>query len=397
MRRTDIAIVGGGLAGSIAAAMLGRAGRDAVLIDPHPVYPPDFRCEKLDGVQMGLLEKTGLAEPVRRVATHDRTVWTARFGRLVEERSSDQQGILYDTLVNTMRAEIPASVPLLTAKATGITTGPERQHLVLSDGTEVFARLVVLANGLNTGLRKTLGMERIELSPCHSISIGFDVVPVGRPGFEFRAMTYYGERIADRAAYITLFPVGTTMRANLFVYRDLGDPWLKQIREAPRAALERLMPRLGRLMGAYEIAGPVKLRPVDLYVTEGVRQPGVVLVGDAYATSCPAAGTGIRKVLTDVERLCNVHLPRWLASTGMDQAKIAAFYDDPAKQACDLQSADRARDVRDLAINPSLWWHGQRWARFLVRSGAGSVQAARAWSADIRGKSAADSGIGTAA
>ena len=46
MRYTDIAIVGGGLAGSIAAAMLGRAGISAVLIDPHPVYPPDFRVEK---------------------------------------------------------------------------------------------------------------------------------------------------------------------------------------------------------------------------------------------------------------------------------------------------------------------------------------------------------------
>ena len=52
MRHTDIAIVGGGLAGSTAAAMLGRAGIDAVLIDPHTVYPPDFRCEKLDASQV---------------------------------------------------------------------------------------------------------------------------------------------------------------------------------------------------------------------------------------------------------------------------------------------------------------------------------------------------------
>jgi 2-polyprenyl-6-methoxyphenol hydroxylase-like FAD-dependent oxidoreductase len=51
-RQTDIAIVGGGLAGSLAAAMLGRAGYHAILIDPHPIYPPDFRCEKLDDEQM---------------------------------------------------------------------------------------------------------------------------------------------------------------------------------------------------------------------------------------------------------------------------------------------------------------------------------------------------------
>ena len=35
MRYTDIAIVGGGLAGSIAAAMLGRAGIPTLLIDPQ--------------------------------------------------------------------------------------------------------------------------------------------------------------------------------------------------------------------------------------------------------------------------------------------------------------------------------------------------------------------------
>ena len=59
---TDVAIIGGGLAGSLAAAMLGRAGIDAVLIDPRPEYPPDFRCEKLDGDQVTLLKKTGLAD-----------------------------------------------------------------------------------------------------------------------------------------------------------------------------------------------------------------------------------------------------------------------------------------------------------------------------------------------
>jgi 2-polyprenyl-6-methoxyphenol hydroxylase-like FAD-dependent oxidoreductase len=56
MRHTDIAIVGGGLAGSTAAAMLARAGVRAILIDPHTSYPPDFRCEKLDGP--GIMQQT---------------------------------------------------------------------------------------------------------------------------------------------------------------------------------------------------------------------------------------------------------------------------------------------------------------------------------------------------
>ena len=100
MHHADIAIVGGGLAGSTAAAMLGRAGIGAVLIDPHTVYPPDFRCEKLDASQVATLRKTGLADAVLRAATHDGESWVARFGRLVDKRPGDQHGILYDALVN---------------------------------------------------------------------------------------------------------------------------------------------------------------------------------------------------------------------------------------------------------------------------------------------------------
>src|SRR6185437_12302745 len=40
MRETDVVIIGGGLAGSLAAAMLGKANVDTVIVDPHPVYPP---------------------------------------------------------------------------------------------------------------------------------------------------------------------------------------------------------------------------------------------------------------------------------------------------------------------------------------------------------------------
>ena len=43
-------------------------------------------------------------------------------------------------------------------------------------------------------------------------------------------------------------------------------------------------------------------------------------------------------MFTDVERLCNVHIPNWLASDGMDSEKIAEFYDDPVKTACDAWS-----------------------------------------------------------
>jgi 2-polyprenyl-6-methoxyphenol hydroxylase-like FAD-dependent oxidoreductase len=305
MKYTDIAIVGGGLAGSTAAAMLGRAGIPAVLIDPHPTYPPDFRVEKLSGhQQLERFRKTGIAEAVLRTATHDGENWIARFGYLLDRTRSEQYGIMYDALINAVRAEVPPSVESIFAKAVAISTSAERQKIVLSNDEVVSARLVVVANGLNVGLRRSLGIERRIVSACHSISIGFDLLPVGRASFEFPALTYFSERPRDRIPYLTLFPIGERMRANLFVYRGIDDPWLEEMRCAPEATLNAALPRLRRITGEFAIGGDIRIRPADLYVSAGHCRPGVVLVGDAFETTCPVTGTGTDKVFTDVERLC---------------------------------------------------------------------------------------------
>jgi len=368
MRYTDVAIVGGGLAGSTAAAMLGRAGIAAVLIDPHTVYPPELRCEKLGGEQLDLLRKTGLAETTLRATTLDGEVWEARFGYVVARKPSDQHGVMYDTLVNTVRAQIPGDVETIFAKASAISNSRERQKLVLSNGEEISARLVVFANGLNVGLRQTLGIKRHVISQCHSVTLGFDVEPVGRAAFDFPALTYWPKRSTSRMAYLSIFPIAGAMRANLMVYRDMTDPWLPAFRQAPEAAMRAMMPGLEDMMDEFRVSGPVRIRPADLCVTEGYIQPGIVLVGDAFSTSCPAAGTGTTKVFTDVERLCNAYIPQWLSTEGMAAEKVAAFYDDPEKKACEARCLAKAYHLRSLSIDNGLAWRARRWARFIVRS-----------------------------
>jgi 2-polyprenyl-6-methoxyphenol hydroxylase-like FAD-dependent oxidoreductase len=393
MQYTDIAIVGGGLAGSTAAVMLGRAGIGAVLIDPHPIYPPDFRCEKLVVSQIPLLHRTGLADAVLRVATPEQEVWIARFGDVVEKRHHHQHNILYDTLVNTIRAEIPLGTEFIHAKVATISATSKRQRITLSNGKEISARLVVLATGLNIGLRRQLGMRHQVLSKCHSISIGFNVKRVGRSSFGFPALTYYSEQPTNRMGYLTLFMIDLTMRANLFVYRDLHDPLLRQLREAPREALFASMPGLRRLTGNIEVPDVFKIRPIDLCLTEGYRQAGVVLVGDAFATSCPAAGTGVNKVFTDVERLCRIHIPRWLGTPGMGEEKISTFYEDGIKTACDAHSIAAAYYTRSLSIDPSLSWRARRVSRYIAQRSFGMLKrAAAGWSSRRGGAAAAIGG-----
>jgi 2-polyprenyl-6-methoxyphenol hydroxylase-like FAD-dependent oxidoreductase len=361
MRYTDVAIIGGGLAGSTAAAMLGRAGIAAVLIDPHVTYPPELRCEKLGGNQLTLLGKTGLADATLRATTLDGEVWEARYGHVVTRKPSDQHGIMYDTLVNTMRAQIPSDVPTIHAKVVGIANSAERQKLVLSNDEEISARLIILSNGLNPGLRHMLGIRR----------------QVGRPTFAFPALTYWPAKTSSRMAYLTLFPIGSAMRANLMVYRDMNDPWLPAFREAPEAAMCEMMPRLERLMGKFRVTGLIRIRPADLSINENNLQPGIVLAGDAFSTSCPAAGTGTTKVFNDVQLLCNTFIPRWLASEGMDTNKLAAFYNDPEKVACEADCLAKAYHLRSLSIDDALSWRAKRWARLALRLSVGISRSVR--------------------
>jgi 2-polyprenyl-6-methoxyphenol hydroxylase-like FAD-dependent oxidoreductase len=151
----------------------------------------------------------------------------------------------------------------------------------------------------------------------------------------------------------------------------MTDPWLPAFKQAPEQAMLAMMPGLENMMGEFRVSSPVKMRPADLCVTEGHIQPGIVLVGDAFSTSCPAAGTGTTKVFTDVERLCNVYIPRWLSSEGMDAAKIAEFYDDPEKKACEARCVAKAYHLRSLSIDNGLSWRAQRWVRFIVRLAQG--------------------------
>ncbi len=57
---------------------------------------------------------------------------------------------------------------------------------------------------------------------------------MSRPShWPFDALTYFGEDPIHRVAYLTLFPLASGGRANLFVYRALNDPWLKRCATTP--------------------------------------------------------------------------------------------------------------------------------------------------------------------
>jgi len=110
VRETDIAIVGAGLAGSLSAAMLGRAGYAVTLIDPFERARPDFRCEKLEEAHCDTLRRAGVLDEVLPAALRYQDIWVARVGRLAEIKAIEEYGIEYSALVNRLRDLMPDTV-----------------------------------------------------------------------------------------------------------------------------------------------------------------------------------------------------------------------------------------------------------------------------------------------
>lgn len=349
-RDTDVMIVGAGLAGATAATLLARSGFSVVLIDRHREYPACFKAEKIEADQAELLRRMrmfGSLEPTLGVI---REVTTVRRGE-VSHRELEQYGGYYHAIANQVRSQLPTEVEFRLGRVTDLSTGTTQQSVTLSDGTVLTARLLVLASGSTARLGEHLGIGRRMISEKHSLSFGFSITRVDDAPFDFDSINYYSEDIDAQVGYVTLFAFpNDEMRANLFTFWDPKDPRVKDMIQQPERELERLFPRLASFSGAFRVTTKVSTGVIDLYEPLGHRQAGVALVGDSYQGACPSTGTGLSKVLTDVDVLCNECIPRWLATPGMGAEKINEYYDSAVKRASDRFSLGAAFHSREVAL-----------------------------------------------
>jgi len=219
-----------------------------------------------------------------------------------------------------------------------------------------------LASGVSSGLETSLGLRSRLIQRDQSLVFGFDVVASPAQSFNFDSIVYYSVSPSTRIGYLTLFKIRNTMRANLFVFRSVFDPWVREFILDPERMLRRFLPKLSGITGEYRVISKVESGRAHLYCVDGNPQPGIAMIGDAFQSVCPSTGLGLDKILTDVDVLSTC-ISRWLATPGMGADKLASFYNHPRKLATDSRALQRAHSHRSAAIDSSLRW---RIHRFLL-------------------------------
>jgi 2-polyprenyl-6-methoxyphenol hydroxylase-like FAD-dependent oxidoreductase len=376
----DVVIVGAGMAGAVSARLLARQGLSVVLVDPLPRCAPCFKAEKIEPDQRELLEKFGLMECLVPLSGKIREVLEAKDGRMLKRLELQQNGIRYHDMVNALRDQLPAEVDFRLGRVHDVAASADRQRVLLADGSELETRLVVLASGTASQLASRVGPPRQSIQSEQSVSFGFDVARCDGRAFPFDSVTYYPDGHESAVGYLTLFLIGSVMRANLFTFWPLRDDRAAAFVREPRAALDLALPRLTRLIGEIDVVSRVESARVDLFRVEPRPQAGLVPIADAFQSVCPSTGTGLSKVLTDADVLCHEMVPEWLSSPGLGADKVARWYEHSRKRGVDLMSLSGAAYRRRVALDESLRWRIHRarvYATKWLRGGADSFKLTR--------------------
>ncbi len=355
-----VVVIGAGMAGSLLSLVLGRAGYPVTLIDVKREPASDFRNEKLGIDQIARLDRLGV------LSCFEEACWGDDAGPEAGIPLKDC-GARYDRWIARVRAALPKTVEFVEGKVDRIETSDGQQTVTLSDGGTISGRLAALATGRGERLRAQLGVERTIVSDKHSICLGFSVAKHADPKAEMAAQIVHG-RFGDRIAYVTIFPMLDEVRVNVFSYREADDPWIREMRENPIATLSNTLPGVKPALEGREVVRKLEVRGTDLYEVSGQVQDGLVLLGDAFQATCPSSGTGVTRILNDVERLTQAHIPAWFAGDGIGADKIGAFYADPAKQAVDHEAMRRSVRGRQATLGTTPYWRARRAVAAIKRS-----------------------------
>jgi menaquinone-9 beta-reductase len=348
----DVAIAGGGIAGSALAILLGRAGLKVALFERQR-FPRDKACgEGLMPAGLGVLERLGVASavggaPLEGIRYHG-------FGVTVAARFPDGGA----GGVGQRRLRLDAALFAAARATPGVTAcedAPVDAPIVEGDrvvglgvgGQSVRAALVVAADGPRSLVRRKLDLEGTPRGrPRLGLRAHYRLAPGMPPPDLVEVFVGPGHEI-----YLTPLPDGEVAVAALTA-RDGNDGTANARAQFARWMQEH--PALAaRLEGAEQASEIIGQMPLESCARRAVA-PGVVLLGDAAGFIDPVTGGGMTKALLTAELLARALIrggtldPSWPALRRFDGARRALQRDHGRLTWFVLNLAVRPRLARQM-------------------------------------------------
>ena len=359
MERREIAVVGGGLAGTATAIALARSGFDTILFAPPA--PTDFRSTALIGASMDFLDRIDLAASIRRkgesLAVMRLVDDTGRLFRAptIEFRASeidrpafgtnilnaDLAALLDDAVNETDRLERRAIA------ATGIETDRDGAVLTLADGSRIAVCLVVAADGRRSAMREAAGIRTRDWRYPQTalvFNIGHDV-PHDQISTEFHTKT----------GPFTQVPLPGRRSAIVWVERpDLAELYVDVKTEKLEHVVEE---KMHSILGRVTIESEIQAFPLSGASVDRLTGERLALVGRSARrgsiSACETArrwSTASSKAATirDAPRLFSASkpsdAPMWQAARSVSISSTVRFW--PTCCPCSLPAVSACRPWR---------------------------------------------------
>ncbi|WP_421579761.1 UbiH/UbiF family hydroxylase [Shinella sp. M31] len=306
MKEFDIAIVGAGLAGSLAALALADSGLRIALIAP-PARAGDGRTTALMDQSIAFLKVLGLWDDIAPHAAALETMQildgTVRLLRAppVAFRASEVElaafgyNIPNAPFIDVLDARIAANgnivrLPNGVTAATAFENGVE---LALDDGERVLAHLVVGADGRKSKIRESAGIGVRSWSyPQSALVLNFSHDrPHGNVSTEFHTESGPFTQVplpGRRSSLVWVLPPKEAARL-----RDLPDAELSQAVET----------RMQSMLGKVTVEGGAQSFPLSGMTADRFGKGRVVLVGEAAHAFPPIGAQGLNLSLRDIMAL----------------------------------------------------------------------------------------------